>query len=361
MGAGVDPVALGQRVVAVLETGLRTATYKLATLQGLIDFSVEHLPGDESEPLPVPLTDLAARVIEVYWPQVRPFEGHELRQSSQPVSRILRSVKQLQAVARDRGVSGPLDRVAAIARTDYEWAVREVVLTLVQQPLSRLQRLPGDDGRQQRFLYDDSWMSDATSWREINRHGAQLELYPGVASGLARIAGLLRPAIQLLWAEDVRRLNRATVGTEVPDIGGHLFGRSRVSLDAVRDVLADAFGPVCFYCQAAVKAASPVDHVLPWSRVGIDGLANLVLACVRCNQDKTNALPAVSLVSAALDRGRNLLDDISSTIGWPVQWERTGNAARGLYRAEPTGAATWRGYRISEPLAIPQPTPSWYS
>ena len=94
MGAGVDPVVLGQRVVAVLETGLRTATYKLATLQGLIDFSIEHLPGDESEPLPVPLTDLAARVIEVYRPQVRPFEGHELRQSSQPVSRILRSMKQ---------------------------------------------------------------------------------------------------------------------------------------------------------------------------------------------------------------------------------------------------------------------------
>jgi hypothetical protein len=40
----IDALALGQRVVAVLETGLRTATYKLATLMALVDYSVEYLP-----------------------------------------------------------------------------------------------------------------------------------------------------------------------------------------------------------------------------------------------------------------------------------------------------------------------------
>ena len=37
----VDPLLLGQRVVAILETGLRTATYKLATLMALIDQCIE--------------------------------------------------------------------------------------------------------------------------------------------------------------------------------------------------------------------------------------------------------------------------------------------------------------------------------
>lgn len=32
-----DPLLLGQRVVAILETGQRDATYKLATLMALID------------------------------------------------------------------------------------------------------------------------------------------------------------------------------------------------------------------------------------------------------------------------------------------------------------------------------------
>jgi hypothetical protein len=34
-----DPLALGERVVAVIETGVRTATYKLATLMALTDLS----------------------------------------------------------------------------------------------------------------------------------------------------------------------------------------------------------------------------------------------------------------------------------------------------------------------------------
>lgn len=34
-------------------------------------------------------------------------------------------------------------------------------------------------------------------------------------------------------------------------------------------------------------------------------------------------------------------------------------AARGLYRAEPSGTATWRGYRLAEPLTIPATPPDW--
>ncbi len=35
-----------------------------------------------------------------------------------------------------------------------------------------------------------------------------------------------------------------------------------------------------------MRPVNPVDHLLPWSRLGIDGLANLVLACGRCNSSK---------------------------------------------------------------------------
>jgi hypothetical protein len=52
-GDAGDPLLLGQRVVAILETGLRTATYKLAILMALIgrgrgagehEFLREHAP-----------------------------------------------------------------------------------------------------------------------------------------------------------------------------------------------------------------------------------------------------------------------------------------------------------------------------
>ena len=50
-----DPLLLGQRVVAILETGLRTATYKLATLMALIDHCIENLPDGADDELAVPI------------------------------------------------------------------------------------------------------------------------------------------------------------------------------------------------------------------------------------------------------------------------------------------------------------------
>jgi len=61
-----DPVLLGQRVVAILETGLRTATYKLATLMALIEHCIENLPEQPGDALRVPLPALAHRVLEIY-------------------------------------------------------------------------------------------------------------------------------------------------------------------------------------------------------------------------------------------------------------------------------------------------------
>ena len=81
-GDAPDPLLLGQRVVAILETGLRTATYKLATLMALIDYCIEKVPERPGDVLLVPIPELAHRVLEIYWPQVRPFDGHDLRQST---------------------------------------------------------------------------------------------------------------------------------------------------------------------------------------------------------------------------------------------------------------------------------------
>ena len=52
MADAIDPLLLGQRVVAILETGARVATYKLATLMALIGHCIESLDGSpRSRPL----------------------------------------------------------------------------------------------------------------------------------------------------------------------------------------------------------------------------------------------------------------------------------------------------------------------
>jgi HNH endonuclease len=351
-----DPLLLGQRVVAILETGLRTATYKLATLMALIDQCIENIPDDPASTLQVPISDLAHRVLELYWRQVRPFDGHELRQSTQSRARILLATDAFRAAAKARHTGSSLSMAALAAPEAYRAAIDEIVLCLAQQPLYRLQRVPGAQTSDP-FLYDDSFLHDHVSRTTLRAHENSIVLLPGVAHGLARLAGLLKPSLEIMWVEDVRRMNKF-LDAEVPDIAGHLFGRDRAALGAVRGPLKEGFGPHCFYCRTHLPSDNPIDHVLPWSLVGIDGLANLVLACAKCNGDKRHALPAVDIVDRVLNRDRRILEDIAAEIRWPTQHDRVVAAARGLYRGQPTGAPTWSGYQQSTKLDITY-LPEW--
>lgn len=238
----------------------------------------------------------------------------------------------------------------------YGTAIDEITLCLAQQPLHRLQRFPGSAASEP-FLYDDSFLNDQISRKALRAHGDAIELKPGVAYGLARLSGLLKPALEIMWVEDVRRINKF-LEADVPDVAGHLFGRERVALAAVREPLKEAFGARCFYCRAELRPDNPIDHVLPWSVVGIDGLANLVLACARCNGDKRNSLPAVEIVDRVLGRNRNVLEQIAIELEWPTQRDRVVAAARGLYRGQPNGVPTWAGYHEITALDISYP-PWW--
>lgn len=144
----------------------------------------------------------------------------------------------------------------------------------------------------------------------------------------------------LAWVDDVRRKN-SFLDDDVPDLEGHLFGNDRVALARPRAALIEAFGPSCFYCSTRVGPEAHVDHVLPWSRVGINGLANLVLACPSCDTSKSQLLPARSHVVRALDRGPESITDLATSIDWPAQFDRVVTSARGLYASQPEGSPIW--------------------
>lgn len=355
----LDPLLLGQRLVAILETGQRDATYKLATLLALIDHSIENLPRRPDSALRVPIPDLAHRVLASYWRQVRPFEGHELVQRrTGSKARITDATKALRAAAR-AGNSGLSLEVAMLRAPDaYDEAIAKITIAMAKQPLPRLQKLPGASTSDP-FLYDDSFLGENVSRKTLRAHGDAIILKPGVAQGLARLAGLLKPALEIMWCEDVRRMNRF-LDDKVPDVAGHLFGRERAALAIVREPFKYAFGPHCFYCGTHLPTNNPIDHVLPWSLVGIDGLANLVLSCARCNGDKSGALPAVPIVDRVLERDRNVLEQIATDIQWPTQHDRVVAAARGIYLGQPPGVPTWSGYRQTASLDISFP-PWWAS
>ena len=353
-GNASDPLLLGQRVVAILETGLRTATYKLATLMALIEHCIENMPEQAHDVLLVPMPELAHRVLEIYWRQVRPFEGQKLSQIRGNANETIPdAARRLRAESGAGSTSLSLEIAAIRTPEAYEMTIDEISLCLAREPLRRLQRVGGGTDP---FLYDDTFLQTPTrSARRIREY--VIELKPGVAHGLARLAGLLKPALEIMWVEDVRRMNKF-LDAEVPDVAGHLFGQRRAALTGVREPFKEAFGAHCFYCGAHLPADNPIDHVLPWSLVGIDGLANLVLACARCNGDKSGALPSVRIVDRVLARAPYVLEEIASELQWPTQRDRVVAAARGIYRGQPAGVPTWSGYKQSERLDISFP-PRW--
>lgn len=335
-----DPLALGQKLVSVLDDGLRTATYKLATLIALLDFAVENVPRNADAAVDVDLHDLSERVIAIYWRPVRDLDGHYLKQSSNRVARIPDAVRDLKSLATTRTGSDPTLEFARRFHPDqYRAAVETVRQTLITQPLYRLQRVRGERTHEC-FLYDDFWMSEKVSAKQLAAHGNTITLFPGVCTTLARLSSLLRPALQIAWLDDVRRHN-PFLQRDVPDLASHHFGADRISLERARGALAESFGPRCFYCDAATT--QHVDHVLPWSRVGLDGLTNLVLSCSACNLNKSQLLPDPRIVLRALDRGQETLTEIADAISWPSQYERVRSAARGLYSTQPAGTPLWLG------------------
>ena len=339
-----DPLLLGQRVIAILETGQRDATYKLATLMALIDHCIENLPKRAEDVLRVPLPELAHRVLALYWPQVRSFEGQELRQRrTGAIARIPDAAKSLREATRSGNSGLSLDIAMTRAPKEYKTAIAKITVALAKQPLPRLQKLPGSPVSDP-FLYDDSFLGEGASLRQLEAHGNAIILKPGVAFGFARLAGLLKPALEIMWVDDIRQMNKF-LDAEVPDVAGHLFGRERIAMTPVRGAFTEAFGPHCFYCGIHLPAGNPVDHVLPWSLVGIDGLANLVLACAKCNGDKSGALPAIEIVDRVLERDQAVLEEIARAIQWPTQRDRVVAAARGIFRGQPPDVPTWGGYR----------------
>jgi hypothetical protein len=55
-----------------------------------------------------------------------------------------------------------------------------------------------------------------------------------------------------------------------------LFGRDRVALERIAEGLLDLQHGGCFYCRTAVGRSREIDHFIPWTCSGDNGLDNLV-------------------------------------------------------------------------------------
>lgn len=283
-----EQVQFLRNIQRLLAEGLFVASYKFALVHALADLAV--LNGDDTgAPLEISTKDIAAKFVELYWRQSRPFQvgnqtsGLILQQSTSKQAAI---ISQIAAAQQECG--GSLFRFKQVASGRWSSLVSEVDQVVRTMPLWKLQTV-GDERLE--FLYEN-----------LDR-GNRITLKPGVAFCFRAFYELVRDLIEGAWVRFVQKVNANKLGS-ITDLGTFLFGQERVSLDAFRPILLDVQKGVCLYCQKPLSRQSQVDHFVPWSRYPADLGHNFVLAHDKCNNAKTDFLAAENHLAAWIERNR---------------------------------------------------------
>ena len=331
-----------ERLLAVIDEGRRTATYKLAVLLALMDCCAEHANPEGRAPTEISTRAIARHVARLYWPQLRPFptEGRavELRQITNKSATILAVLSNAFHALPQLGT---WEAAEAFLPADQVRQVLDVVeLTVARYPLVRLQTV---DGVPKPFIYDIDWGEGVTLSRLAASGGAKVRLRQGAGDQLVRLAPLIRPLVELHWIRMVADLNKLAVMED--DLRRHLFGAERVAFPGqLRRNLTDLQTGLCFYCAQPLDGPSAVDHFVPWSRWPNDAVENLVMAHASCNNHKSDHIPGPVPLKRWVHRLAAHSDDLAEVAmatKWRTDRARTVSLARSLYGHLPAGAVVW--------------------
>lgn len=346
-----DQTALGfaEKVMALLDEGSFTSTYKYAVLLGLLDLTLENVGRHGMAPESFTTSQLADKVIELYWPHAVPFgsegSGEVLRQNGGRQSaqaQIVRLIQYFRTQVVNQHATNSLVQLRQRARQEFSRLRTKVEWKLIQMPLPRLQSV---GNRRDQFIYEIAW---DTSVRRTDvqayQNGRQssfdnrIRLRPGVGAYLIQLNALLRPLLHRQWARMVARLN----DLEEARLERFLFGTTRIPFDLIRLPLLQLQEGNCFYCQSRMHGPTHVDHFIPWSRYPEDGLANLVLAHDRCNKAKRDFLPATRhVVRWAVRLHSEALTALQHELQWDAAFDDMRGVARGTYLRLPAEAILW--------------------
>jgi hypothetical protein len=283
-----EQVQFLRNIQRLLAEGLFVASYKFALVHALADLAV--LKGDDSgAPLDLDTKEIAAKFVELYWQQCRPFQvgdqstGLILQQNTGRQAAVIS-----QIVASQQECEGSLLRFKQTATDRWSGLIAEVDQVVRVMPLWKLQTV-GEERLD--FLYEN-----------LDR-GTRITLKPGVAFCLRAFYELVRDLIQGAWVRFVQKLNANKLGNAT-DLGTFMFGQERASLDAYRTILMDVQNGVCMYCQKPLPKQTQVDHFIPWSRYPGDLGQNFVLAHTQCNNAKSDYLAAEKHLAAWAERNQ---------------------------------------------------------
>ena len=317
-----------RKLQRLLAEGDFVATYKFALLNALADLCLEREPAADGS-LRVPVSAIAEKFVEYYWPQARPYRerdgtGFVLQQNTGRQASVINALVAAQS-------AHPTLPIARAAKLRWHTLVTRVAGTIVGMPLWKLQTVGGE---RDEFLYAQAEFADEA-----------IRLLPGVPAAFRALYGLVLDAVRGAWLRQIASIgaNRPVVGNS--DLASFLFGSERASLDGFRAVLRDHQGGRCLYCRKELRGAGCVDHFIAWSRYPVDLGHNLVLAHDACNAKKRDFLAYPAHLErwhvSHIERASELAQRFAS-LALPHEEKRSRAIAWWAYeQGEAAGAHAW--------------------
>jgi hypothetical protein len=324
-----------KNIQRLLNEGSFVASYKFALLHALADLAI--VKGDDSgRPLPLEISDIAEKFIELYWQQARPFNARQ-------AGFILKQNTAAQAAVVNLLVNAHKDSQGSLYqyrkdKSAWKGLVRSVASVVKVMPLWKLQTVGTE---QVQFLYE----------RSTDPH--KIVLKPGVAYCFRAFYPMLCNLFRSSWIDYVRRFNSESLG-HVTDLREFMFGGERIPLVKAIPALEAIQERKCLYCGGEIRGEPEVDHFIPWSRCRSDLAHNLVLAHKGCNANKSDHLACEDHLQAWTARNRLLVPAMSGQFeqaALPYDLnvsERIANWA--YYQTEQTHGQVWIIRKRFKPL-----------
>ncbi|WP_100644071.1 HNH endonuclease [Alteromonas facilis] len=261
----------------LLKEGDFTSTYKFAFLHALADICIEQKLGLNDARLKVSLSDIAERIISLYWQHSQPFFAKKVGNEFvllQNHGKQAKLVSELQTL-RQLGIKN-----FSQAKSSSHWhqLYLTTIKTLKDGPLWRLQILSKEEDC---FLYPHI----------KNRN--YIELNSGIAHCFRLFHDIVITLARLGWINKISNIasNQKVIGRS-GELNDFLFGSSRNSLLPAKNVLMEIQKNLCFYCKKPLRESPEVDHFIPFSQYSNDLGHNFVLTHKICNHNKRDYLAA---------------------------------------------------------------------
>jgi len=312
----------------ILNSGIRTTTYKFGLLTSIVDYVIENpIEPQQNNFHFIPTFYLAKQFLAYYYPlvindvkqgptidnkystkirkHIIDFVDSENKDKELPFPLVTENTNKLILFVENNEL--PLKLVKLL------FEIRRII---IDQPMQHIRKTKGEQvsifgllTNELAFQEDYEKHREAgkkLKWVEVKEKNQwnelleieNLELFFGhqTYTEISNLRFWLRDVLIKRWAQESNEKynNNKTDILPYYDLWKNTPERDSALIRNYRDIYIENGLATCLYCGKTVEKELQLDHLLPWSKFPVNGFWNLYPSCAKCNSLKSDRIPKIS-------------------------------------------------------------------